>query len=346
MVRFPPKGSLRRAQLKVIFLLVTDHNESINGDEVALEVGGVRFTYPARRGQKAREALKGVSVSVPPGQRIALLGPNGSGKSTLMKIICGMLPPDSGTFRVFGQTSLDEIRRSLGVVFQSEGLDPHMTVYENLRDQASLYGLSRRDARDIIEEELEKAGLADRRGSLVKTLSKGLARRVDLCRALLHKPRLILLDEPTVGLDPLARERFLDTLETRWRKENLTILMSTHLIDEADRLDRVVFLHQGEIVADDPPAKLRQQLGRQRMTVLDGQWTPPASESEKWQQCGVGWWRPLGDDRDEAASLASELALSGVPCTIAPPTLADVFEKLTGEIFNSETKPSEQGSDS
>ena len=245
----------------------------------ALLVENLHFTYPPRRKQPAHKALCDVSLTVPAGNAIALLGPNGSGKSTLMKIISGMLPPDSGSVHAFGSSRIDEIRRILGVVFQSEGLDPHMTVYENLRDQASLYGITGSQCRNIIDEELEKAGISDRRDELVKTLSKGLARRVDLCRALLHKPKLLMLDEPTVGLDPTARESFLETLKVRHLEEGLTLLMSTHLIDEADRMERVVFMHKGEIVADDSPTALRDQVGCRRVTVHDGSWTPPDSEA-------------------------------------------------------------------
>lgn len=296
----------------------------------ALLVENLHFTYPPRRKQPARKALNDVSLTVPTGNAIALLGPNGSGKSTLMKIISGMLPPDSGSVHAFGSSRIDEIRRKLGVVFQSEGLDPHMTVYENLRDQASLYGITGSQCRTIIDEELEKAGISDRRDELVKTLSKGLARRVDLCRALLHKPKLLMLDEPTVGLDPTARESFLETLKVRHIEEDLTLLMSTHLIDEADRMERVVFMHKGEIVADDSPTALRDQVGCRRVTVHDGSWTPPASESGEWIQTGNGWWRPLNDDKEQASRMASELVRANIPYSIAPPTLADVFEQLTG----------------
>ncbi|MCH7545618.1 MAG: ABC transporter ATP-binding protein [Planctomycetes bacterium] len=296
----------------------------------ALQVENLHFTYPPRRKQPAHKALNGVSLIVPAGNAIALLGPNGSGKSTLMKIISGILPPDSGSVHAFGSSRIDEIRRILGVVFQSEGLDPHMTVRENLRDQASLYGITGSQCRHIIDEELEKAGISDRHGELVKTLSKGLARRVDLCRALLHKPKLLILDEPTVGLDPSARESFLETLKIRHLEEGLTLLMSTHLIDEADRMERVVFMHKGKIVADDSPTALRDQVGCRRVTVYDGSWTPPASDAGEWTQTGNGWWRPLKDDQDQASRMASELIHTNVPYSIAPPTLADVFEQLTG----------------
>ena len=314
----------------------------------ALLVEDLHFTYPARRKQPAHKALDGVSLSMPPpgspgspGKAIALLGPNGCGKSTLMKIICGMLSADQGSVQAFGSSRINEIRQILGVVFQSESLDPHMTVQENLRDQASLYGITGSQCRNIIDEELERAGLSDRRHELVKTLSKGLRRRVDLCRALLHKPKLLMLDEPTVGLDPSARETFLETLKTRQQEEGLTLLMSTHLIDEADRMERVVFMHQGKIVADDTPTALRDRVGCRRMTIHDGSWSPPASESDQWTLTGQGWWRPLEDDPQQTSHLAGELVRANIPYSIAPPTLADVFEQLTG-VRLGENKPEEE----
>lgn len=302
----------------------------------ALHAENLRFTYPPRGRQKAFEALKGMTVRIPQGQTVALLGPNGSGKSTFMKIVCGMLLPQEGSVHSFGSSRIQDIRRSLGVVFQSEGLDPHLTVYENLRDQASLYGIHGSERTNIINDELAKANLTDRRGSLVKTLSKGLARRVDLCRALLNKPRLLMLDEPTVGLDPSARQAFLETLDRCRNEDNLTILMSTHLIDEADRMDRVIFMHKGEIMADDPPTVLRNRLGKRRVSVLDPSWTPPANEKNKWSPApgGGGWWKPLDDDGEQSSHLIHDLVQAGVSCTIAPPTLADAFEQLTGTKLN------------
>jgi ABC-2 type transport system ATP-binding protein len=221
----------------------------------------------------------------------------------------------------------------LGVVFQHVALDPHMTVFENLRDQASLFGLSGSTARDRIDAELEAAGLGERRESPVKTLSGGLRRRVDLCRALLHHPRLLLLDEPTVGLDPLARASFLDEIERRRDDHHLTIVMSTHLIDEADRQDRVVLLHRGRIVADGPPAMLRHGLGERVLTVLEPGFAPPENDRAGWSSRRGGWSYRSDEDADAASRLAADLAARGISFSIAPPTLADVFEQRTGAIL-------------
>lgn len=292
-----------------------------------LEVNGLRFTYPKRRGQDAHEALKGVSLSIEPGESVALLGPNGSGKSTLMRLICGMMPPTAGTLRVDGLSEPQEYRTHLSVVFQTNGLDPHLSVEENLQCQASLYGLSGDLARRRIEEELERGALLDRRGTLVKTLSGGLKRRVDLARAMLHHPRLLLLDEPTVGLDPAARQMFLDAIEERQREAGMTLLMSTHLIDEADRCDRAVFVHAGEIVADGTPTELRHQVGDAFVTVHDSE-EPTVTFGAPWKLVGSQWAAVL--DEGQRVQAATALASMGTPFTVAPPTLADVFASLTG----------------
>lgn len=296
-------------------------------DRPILAIEGLRFTYPKRRGQDAYEALRGVSLRVAPGESVALLGPNGSGKSTLMRLICGMMPPSQGTLMVDGLTDPQQYRTHLSVVFQTNGLDPHLTVKENLECQASLYGLSGELAQRRINEELERGVLLDRRDAIVKTLSGGLKRRVDLARAMLHHPRLLLLDEPTVGLDPAARQMFLDAIEERQREARMTLLMSTHLIDEADRCDRAVFVHQGEIVADGTPTELRHQVGEAFVTVHDSE--PPSVEfGAPWRPLGSQWAAALNEAQRVQAATA--LAKMGTPFTVAPPTLADVFASLTG----------------
>lgn len=306
----------------------------------ALQIDDVRFTYPARRGQSARTAVDGVTLSLAPGESLALLGPNGCGKSTLMRLITGMHPPDAGTITVFGASSVADHRARLGVVFQRPGLDPHLTVDENLRAQAAIVGLSSADRARRIDEELASDDLTNRRGDLVKNLSTGLARRVDLCRALLHEPPLLLLDEPTAGLDPVAREAFMRRLERKQREDGVSLFMSTHLTDEADRCDRVVLMHRGRIVAEGKPATLRAELGRRLITVLDAGDEPPKLDHIDWQRRSGTWQAPLARESD-AASIAQALAEQEVSFSIAPPTLADVFEAKTGEALQPVTEPAE-----
>lgn len=300
----------------------------------ALLVEHVRFAYAARRKRASHQALDGVSFTLAPGDAIALLGPNGSGKSTLMRIIAGLLHADAGRIAVFDKEHVHHRRERIGVVFQQPALDPHLTVLENLRAQAALYGLPRREAMQRIDAALQADQLMDRRHAFVKTLSLGLARRVDLCRALLHQPALLLLDEPTVGLDPAARAAFLDRLETRRREHGLSLLMSTHLIDEADRCDHVILLHHGRIVAEDAPAVLRRQLRMRLVTVLD-EVVPGSLNNLAWTRRN-GVWRAALPDEGDAGTIARTLAEQGASFSIAPPTLADVFEARTGSRLEAE----------
>ncbi len=332
MIQRSPRRDTILAYVELMTATATEPQQAMETATVGLAIRGLVFSYPGARRRAARRVLHGIDLEIAPGQTVAILGPNGSGKSTLIKIICSILPLDEGSVEVFGASRPADVRPMVSVVFQTDGLDPHLTVYENLRDQASLYGLSRQEAQSRITQQLDQAGLTDRRRDLVKTLSRGLARRVDLARAMLHRPKLLLLDEPTVGLDPVAREAFLKMLE-REEESGLgrIVLLSTHLIDEADRCDRVVLMHQGRIVADGPPTMLREALGERRVTVFGGEaQAAPTLGDLRWERTAGGWSASLDHDADRVAAVVTQLANSGLSFTIAPPTLADVFEHHTG----------------
>jgi ABC-2 type transport system ATP-binding protein len=299
-----------------------------------VRIHDVHFAYAARGRRPGGAALRGIELDIPPGQTVALLGPNGSGKSTLIKIVCGMFAPDAGSVEVFGARRPAAVRDRVSVVFQFDGLDRHLTVHENLRDQAALYGIPRREARARVDRELQRAGLTDRRRSLVKTLSRGLARRADLARAMLHRPRLLMLDEPTVGLDPVARETFLGQLLDRPDARAHVVLLSTHLVDEAQRCDRVVLLHEGRVIADDRPTALRERHAVAKSTVIQ------VAAREPPQIDGLAWLRAAGerftaatDDLELLRSATARLVEAELEFSVAPPrapTLAEVFEALTG----------------
>jgi len=209
-----------------------------------------------------RTALDGVTLAVGAGERVALLGVNGSGKTTLLRIAATSLRPDGGTMTVAGHDVVsqpDAVRRALGVVFQHPALDAALTCREALALQAALVGIPRADRASRIVDALAEAGLSDRAGGRIATLSGGLARRLDLARGLLHRPALALLDEPTTGLDPLARDAFWALLDRR-RAEGAQ-LVATHMMDEAARCDRVVILDAGRVVADGAPGPLTDALG-------------------------------------------------------------------------------------
>jgi ABC-2 type transport system ATP-binding protein len=212
----------------------------------------------------SRLALSNVGFEVKAGEIFGLLGPNGGGKSTLFRILSTMMLPTEGRAAVAGHDVAREpaaVRRSIGVVFQTQSLDKALTVAENLRSQGHLYGLSGPHLRDRMEQVMTRLGLADRGDDLVETLSGGLKRRVEIAKGLLHRPVVLLMDEASTGLDPGARRELWQYVEELRGQEGVTILLTTHILDEADRCDRLALLHQGRIVAEGTPAHLRSRIG-------------------------------------------------------------------------------------
>lgn len=209
-------------------------------------------------------ALRDVTLRVAEGALFGLLGPNGGGKTTLFRILSTLLPPTEGEARLFGFSTTGrpaDVRRRLGVVFQQAALDDELTVVENLRFHGALYGLSGAPLQDRIAVLLRMFGLEDRARDRVKTLSGGLQRRADLARGLLHAPPVLLLDEPTTGLDPVARNAFWQALDRLRRRERTTILVATHLLEEAEACDAVGILDRGRLVAEGRPEALKRALG-------------------------------------------------------------------------------------
>ncbi len=212
----------------------------------------------------AHPALQDVSFAVEQAEIFALLGPNGGGKTTLFRILSTLFPPDRGSVRIFDadiRTQAPEVRGNIGVVFQNPSLDGKLTVRENLIHQGHLFGMHGRSLRTRIAAMMEHLRIADRSGHLVQTLSGGLQRRVELAKGLLHAPRLLILDEPSAGLDPGARHDLWEYLERLRDEEQVTILVTTHLIDEADRASRVLILNKGTVVATGSPHTLKQRIG-------------------------------------------------------------------------------------
>lgn len=212
----------------------------------------------------SRRALAGVSFEVREREIFGLLGPNGGGKSTLFRILATLMTPSGGRALVAGfdvERQPAQVRRQIGVVFQSQSLDRKLTVEENLRSQGHLYGMSGAALRRRIGEVMGRLGLADRRKDLVETLSGGLRRRVEIAKGLLHGPAVLLMDEPSTGLDPGARRELWQYLEELRDQEGITVLLTTHLLDEADRCARLLLLHQGRVVAAGSPAELKARIG-------------------------------------------------------------------------------------
>lgn len=231
----------------------------------AITIDHLVHTYPAQgRKSPARPAVQDITFSVAEGRMAALLGPNGSGKSTTFQILSTIFAPTSGQLKIMGSDVVknpEAARRALGVVFQNPSVDKKLTVEENLICQGHLYGLKGTVLRERVDRGLTRFRLNDRRHDYVESLSGGLRRRVELAKCLLHDPRVLLLDEPTTGLDPGARRDLWDTLSEMRAQTGLTILVTTHLMEEAERCDQVVILNAGHIVAEGTPDALKSEIG-------------------------------------------------------------------------------------
>ncbi len=233
-----------------------------------LSVQDLKFIYP-----NGKDALKGVSFSVEKGEFTALLGPNGAGKSTFFSLASALIKPTSGRLEICGHEMGQASRAALshlGIVFQQSTLDLDLTVQQNLSYFASLHGMSSKQARLRIQEELERLNLYERRAEKVRQLNGGHRRRVEIARALLHEPAVLLLDEPTVGLDVQTRQSIVDHVHALCRDKGVGVLWATHLIDEIEDTDQVIILHQGSIVKNGQAADLADPTLEATFNTLTG----------------------------------------------------------------------------
>lgn len=285
-----------------------------------------------------RLALEALTFEVPSGAMVALLGPNGSGKSTLFKILTTLLRPTAGTARIAGADVVTQgwaVRGLIGVVFQNPSLDGKLTALENLRHQGHLYGLAGRTLTRRAMDLLERFAVADRAGDRVDVLSGGLQRRVDLAKALLHEPRVLILDEPSTGLDPGARAILMDHITDLCRRDGVTALFTTHLTEEAERGDRVAILDEGRLVAMETPDALKRTVGGDVLTVATAD--PHALSQRVAERFGVALQVVDGVvriERDRGHEFVPEL-IEAFPgeiesVTVGKPTLGDVFVHHTG----------------
>lgn len=288
-----------------------------------------------------RLALNSVSLGVEAGEVFGLLGPNGGGKTTLFRILSTLIPLTRGSVSVFGndlKTHAQAVRRAMGVIFQSPSLDKKLTVLENLRHQGHLYGLSGNELMTRIREMLDRVRLSERADDFVEKLSGGLQRRVEIAKSLLHRPKLLLLDEPTTGLDPGARKDLWDYIAELKRNEGTTVLVTTHLMEDAEKCDRLGVLDRGQIVALDTPDALRKKIGGE---VIIARTRDPQKLCEGIRQKFGGEPKILDDTvRIERAGGHTWIAqlMEAFPgqidtVTIGRPTLEDVFIQLTGHQF-------------
>jgi ABC-2 type transport system ATP-binding protein len=292
----------------------------------------------------SRLALSNVNFEVKAGEIFGLLGPNGGGKSTLFRILSTMMVPTGGRAEVAGHDVARDpaaVRRSIGVVFQTQSLDKALTVAENLRAQGHLHGMSGTALRDRVHQVMERLGLADRRNDIVETLSGGLKRRVEIAKGLLHRPVVLLMDEASTGLDPGARRELWQYVEELRSREGVTILLTTHILDEADRCDRLALLHQGRVVAEGTPAHLRSGIGGD-VVVLKAAETEAAEELGRRIETRFGLKPSVVDGvlRVEIANghrFITEVveAFPGAIDSVGlhKPTLEDVFVHETGALI-------------
>jgi len=285
-----------------------------------------------------RIALSNVSFEVKKSEIFGLLGPNGGGKSTLFRILSTMMVPTEGRAILAGHDVVREpaaVRRQIGVVFQTQSLDKALTVEENLRAQGHLHGLSGAGLRERMEAAMERLGLSDRRQDLVETLSGGLRRRVEIAKALLHRPQVLLMDEASTGLDPAARRDLSRHVENLRQSEGVTILLTTHILEEADRCDRLVLLHQGNIVAHGTPGELRSSIGGDVVVLATAD--PNALASSISERFHLKTSARDGEVRVEIENghrFIAEVveAFPGAVSSVGlhKPTLEDVFVRQTG----------------
>ncbi len=312
----------------------------------AIEVEGLEKTYP-----KGVRALDGVGFSVAEGEVFGLLGPNGAGKSTTVKILATLSTLDAGTARVAGYDVVREagaVRRSIGYVPQASGVDVHATGRENILLQGRVQRVPPAELRRRMDELLETFGLGDFADRIVRTYSGGMKRRLDVVMGLVHRPVVLFLDEPTTGLDPEARAAMWEELERLAGEEQLTILLTTHYLEEADRLaKRVAIVSRGRVVVDGPPDQLKRQLAGDAVTVelAGGDATAAAAVVERLGvvEETVTDGRHLRARVEHGAQavpgILSALEASGIAVasvTVARPSLDDVYLHFTGRDFRSE----------
>lgn len=285
-------------------------------------------------------ALDGVDLQLYAGKIFALLGPNGSGKTTLFRLLCTLLPIQRGCIRVGGfdsRTNPLAVRGQIGIVFQSPSLDKKLTVDENLACQGALYGIKGPELARRCDELLRQLDLMDRRGDYCETLSGGLQRRVELAKGMLHRPRLLLLDEPSTGLDPAARLSFWEAVRSM-AEAGTAVLLTTHLLEEADKADRVAIMSTGKLIVEGSPQELRAEMGEGVITIVGSD--PDDVERQLREDLGLEPQRVQHQVRlrsDAPATLVpvlvEKLGDAAQSIVIGRPSLEDVFIAKTGQEF-------------
>jgi ABC-2 type transport system ATP-binding protein len=291
-----------------------------------------------RRSYGEAEVLHGLSFSVAPGEVFGLLGPNGAGKSTLISILCSLLRPTSGTASVAGFDVVADplaVRRRIGLVFQDPTLDQDLTAAENLRFHAEIYGMPRSLIGPRMDEVLEVVDLAARRDGLVRTFSGGMRRRLEIARGLMHAPRVLFLDEPTIGLDPHARYEIWAHIQRLREREGSTIFLTTHYMEEAEHCDRIAIVDDGRLVGEGTPDALKATIGADRIELhVDDPAAAITRIAERFAitatlRDGAVAFSVVGGEA-LAPRLIAELGMPIRSVRISRPTLDDVFMAFAG----------------
>jgi len=284
------------------------------------------------------EAVCGVDFAVGAGETFGFLGPNGAGKSTTINMLCTLARPTAGIAFVAGHDIVrerDDVRRHIGLVFQDTTLDGYLTAEENMRLHAELYGMPREALTERLRQVMEMVGLWDRRGSLVNTFSGGMKRRLEIARGLLHSPRVLFLDEPTIGLDPQTRNSIWSYIAELKRDEDITIFLTTHYMDEAEYCDRIAIMDRGKIVALDSPESLKASVGKDRVQIQTGD--DDAAIAALRERFGIEGVLAEGavtfgvpEGEHFVPRLFAELGQPIRSVSVARPSLDDVFMSYTG----------------
>jgi ABC-2 type transport system ATP-binding protein len=284
------------------------------------------------------EAVRGIDFDVTAGETFGFLGPNGAGKSTTINMLCTLVRPSGGSAMVAGHdvaSERDEVRRNIGLVFQDTTLDGYLTAEQNLRLHAELYGVPREAVAERMQQVMEMVGLWERREHLVNTFSGGMKRRLEIARGLLHSPRVLFLDEPTVGLDPQTRSLIWNYIRELKSREDITIFLTTHYMDEAEYCDRIAIIDQGRIVVLDTPAALKASVGKDRVQIqTDDDDAAIAALRERFgieatiAEGAVTFGVPEGEHF--VPRLFAELGQPILAVSVSRPSLDDVFMSYTG----------------
>jgi len=301
-------------------------------DPLAIEVRGLVKNYDEV------QAVRGVEFEVATGEVFGFLGPNGAGKTTTINMLCTLVTPTAGSASVAGHDVVrerDDVRRNIGLVFQDPTLDGYLTAEQNLRLHAELYGVESSLVKPRMQQVMTMVGLWERKDSIVGTFSGGMRRRLEIARGLMHSPRVLFLDEPTIGLDPQTRRSIWEYIGELKEREEITIFMTTHYMDEAEWCDRIAIMDHGEIVALDAPETLKAGVGTDRVAIqTDDDPAAIAALADRFDiearmsEGAVTFGVPEGEQF--VPRLFGELGIPIKAVHVSRPTLDDVFMSYTG----------------